>query len=159
YHFHLNRFRFAGQLRIIADLRQKDLFLFFKNFRRDRRLIQIAGIYSSDLHSNILAEGNKLRFSSNLVGGIKLNQNTMSTAAVYISSTNALVTLETTDFNVLADNQNFLLQSSLDSAITHFAGQKRSHISGILVHNYFSYVFNEPFKQIVLCNEVRFSVN
>ena len=83
----------------------------------------------------------------------------MGAAGMDVSGANALVADEAADLDVLANDQDLVLQGSLDGVVAHLAGQQSVHVSGILLNHNSGHVLHEGLEQLVLGHEVGLGVD
>ena len=81
-HLLLHSLGLVSGLGIASHLSQHDLFLLSHDLGGDRSLVDVAGVSSSDLHSDVLAVSNELVLSVDVVGGLEVDQNAVGAAAV-----------------------------------------------------------------------------
>ena len=113
-HLLLHSIGLVRGLGIASHLSQHDLLLLGHDLSRDRSLVHIAGVCSSDLHGDVLAVSNELVLCVDVVGGLEVDQDAVGAAAVDVSRADALVTDETTDLDVLLDDQDRKARSTSD---------------------------------------------
>ena len=95
-HLLLHSIRLVGVLGIASHLSQHDLLLLGNDLSGDRSLIDVAGVSSCDLHGDVLAVSSELVLAVDVVGGLEVDQDAVSAAAMDVSRANALVTDKTT---------------------------------------------------------------
>ena len=78
-------------------------------------LIQVAGVSSCNLHGNVLCIVGKAFLVSSV--GVEVHQNADAAACMDVSSNMALEAGKTANLDVLADDQDLLLQQSVNSQL------------------------------------------
>ena len=149
----------VGGLGIVGHLSQNDLLLLGQNVSGDVGLVQVAGVSSSDLHGDVLAEGSELSLGSNIVRSLELDDDAVGAAAMDISGAVTLVTSEAANLDVLLDDKDQSLQGVVNRALAHLASHQGLNVGGVLVSNDLGQVLGEVNKLVVLGDEVGLGVD
>ena len=107
--------RLIFALRIVGDLRRKDLLFLIDNLSRNRFRIEIRRINGRDLHRNILRISLKTVFISDI--RIESHHNADTAAAMHICDKRAFRECKAADLHILADCQNLVAQLLLNGHI------------------------------------------
>ena len=134
-HLLLDSVGLVGSLGIVGHLSQNDLLLLGQNVLGHVGLVQVAGVSSSDLHGDVLAEGSELGLGSDVVRGLELDDDAVGAAAMDIGSAVALIAGKAANLDVLLDDEDQSLQGIVNRAVAHLAGHQGLNIGGVLVSN------------------------
>ena len=158
-HLLLDSVGLVGSLGIVGHLSQNDLLLLGQNVLGHVGLVQVAGVSSSDLHGDVLAEGSELGLGSDVVRGLELDDDAVGAAAMDIGSAVALIAGKAANLDVLLDDEDQSLQGIVNRAVAHLAGHQGLNIGGVLVSNDLGQVLGEVNKLVVLGDEVGLGVD
>ena len=100
-HLLLDSVGLVGSLGIVGHLSQNDLPSPWPERPRHVGLVQVAGVSSSDLHGDVLAEGSELGLGSDVVRGLELDDDAVGAAAMDIGSAVALIAGKAANLDVL----------------------------------------------------------
>ena len=123
-------------------------------------LVQVAGVSSSDLHGDVLAEGSELGLGSDVVRGLELDDDAVGAAAMDVGSAVALIAGKAANLDVLLDDQDQVLQSLVNGLTSlGLASHQSLNISRVLQHDDLGCFLDEINELVVLGNEVSLSVD
>ena len=158
-HLLLDSVGLVGSLGIVGHLSQNDLLLLGQDVLGHVGLVQVAGVSSSDLHGDVLAEGSELGLGSDVVRGLELDDDAVGAAAMDVGSAVALIAGKAANLDVLLDDEDQSLQGIVNRAVAHLAGHQGLNIGGVLVSNDLGQVLGEVNKLVVLGDEVGLGVD